>query len=216
MPTLSDNDLAAVARALEEDATVSEPLQRRLENLEGPRRALEFLSYRAKATSRGPQREEWLEVDRVVDAISDEPLRARIEEHSDPEDRRRFVGALLLKSLMVQWQDETQKVVPDEDQLQAYYEQLEPRVRDELMQLPARDFQGAIRERYMEEKAPELAEIPDEIRTVMYRLWMDRRRSDVFGSRRRSHEPDDRGPRRPPPHEGPARGGPPPREHRDQ
>lgn len=190
-PSLNSDDLASVSRALEAGEPLPEPLQERLANLEGPRRMLKFLAFRAKTPGRGPQNESWLNVDKAVDAISDEALRDRIDGLSDPEERRRFVSALLLKSLMVQWQDETQRVVPDENQLQEYYEKLDPGVRDELMQMSAHDFHAELRHRYMDERAPELSEIHDDLRTLAYRLWRDRRSSELFDPRRGSRRPSD-------------------------
>jgi len=194
-PTLGNDDLAALTVKLEKSAQLPQPLREELQELDGSRRTLRLLAHQAKG--RGG-RGEWLDVEEITASISDAEVRARIDEVVDDEERRRFVGAIVVKSLMVQWRAQTERVLPNDDQIQTFYEQLEPKLRDELMQLPSAEFQEEVRARYMREQAPDLARIHEELHAIMRRLWSDHRRPDRFGPRGRFRGPDERHPPGPP------------------
>ena len=203
---LNADDLAAVMQVIEKSATYNTDERKKLSTSEPPARYLVILSKALPSRSRRPGAR-WpasSRMPKIIDAISDDKLRERLDGIDDDDDKRRALGLAILAGLERQFSILREQNKPSQQELDKFFVQLEGSERDRLMQMSPRDMKRRLELRFLFKQKPDSEPRPKQF-DVSWQYWVvtSRLRSSAglrsqYGGGRPPFGQRGGGPKRPP------------------
>ena len=168
-PRLSLEDLAAVLDLVVARLVLSAEDRQTLAGETGLKRHIHI----ASLILRGGDARRWPDdqlLDDILEKVSDERIRRQLSDGAKSENRRGSLRRVIASTLLAEMQADMKKNQPSDEQIEAFFLELDSRKRDNLMGLSADDVKRRLRFLYMTEHRDEYAADWSRMRPILMQL----------------------------------------------